>query len=684
MYVKGKNRGGHTYLPPHPKKHHKPYRIRHVGLFFTGVATVILSAFAAGYLLGRSYIQSEVQPTITKPAVKSIFGQVKSSFGYSFQYDNSAFSASAATSSGQTVPTGDLKKDLDISDVNLMPKSSAVNGSAALSSFKLHMDSSSSGFKIFKSQNAYGDDRTAVTGYFAPVSDQNFTVSKLSRSSETVGSLKFYRTVYEQKPNFSSSKPIFLVVWTSLYHGRPVSISIRNLLNSGQIPDIYGPVLESLRFGSTNKGVLSDTTDSRGFDINKISPAVVKIYHFVCGTLVINGVSYGHDACGGGTGSGFFVSGDGYIATSGHVVVLNAADILVSQLLSNPALLRQFTSAAGLTPQQSSRSDVVASLLAKLYDLPPAKLRLDNRREITFAALGDHPLADASQAEVKKDFKLLDSDYIKKADVVAVDYQPKDLLVIEQNTQQGFSASDIALLKVNSTNSPFITMADSSSIEQDAAINLIGFPADADNQLTDNQTITPSVTTGIISSIRQANGSSSLLFQTDADASEGNSGGPAVNQAGQAFGLVTYRFKSDNQADAAKSYLRDIADLKGLINTQNISLDLKSPTQSDWEAGLDLFVRQRYSKALVQFRQVQKLYPAQRLVGSYIAQAEQAISDGKDKKDAPFSLMILLITGIGGGVAIVVATRLIISHRRAHLAYKAANLNSNGLVHPTL
>lgn len=681
MYIKGKNRGGPAPLPPHPKKHHKPYRARHLSLFAAGVAAVVFSVFAAGYLIGQARTEliytPPVQPQSPSPT-KSTFGEVDSSLGFYFAYDSSVFSASGQTTGGQNISGVKLKQNLAISNAFLSPKSSAVNGQDVLSKFTLHVDSGSSAFDTYQYRSGISDRNKALANYFAPVNDQNFTIKQVSQTTESINGLKLQRTVYEQTPNFGASKPIFAVVWSGFYKNNPVKIELQNLLSGSQIPSIYGQVFSSLRFGSLPKsGVLSDSTKGKSFDINKISPAVVKIYHFVCGTLVINGISYGHDACDGGTGSGFFVSSDGYIATSGHVVVLNAADILVNQLLNNPALLEQFTAAAGLSAAQSARSDVVAALLAKIYDLPSTKLRLDNRREITFAALGDQPLSDNSQDQVNKDFSLPDSDYIKKADILAVDYQPKDLLVIEQNTQQGFSASDMALLKVNAQNTPFISLADSSTIEQDAPISLIGFPADADNQLTDNQVISPSITTGTISSIRQANGSSSLLFQTDADASEGNSGGPAISQAGQVFGLVTYRFKSDNQSDAAKSYIRDIADFSRLVDSKNISLNQKSPTQTAWEAGLDLFSSQRYSKALVKFRQVEKLYPAQRLAGNYIEQAEQAIREGKDKKDPPYGVMAAGGIGLIGAIAIFAASRMIINHRRAHLAYKAANRSDN-------
>lgn len=669
-------------MPAHPKKHHKPYRIRHIGLFISGCLVLVLSAFGAGYLVGQADISEVVAPSApANNAAEPSPSQVKSNLGFSFKYDPAVFSASGKDEPGNTITGAGLAKNKSLSEVHLRPKSSELNGQEVLSEIDINV-ADPAAFSSFKQAGGYVTDAEALANYFKPQTDQDFSVEKVSEDNTRFGSATFQKVVYKQKPLFNAkAEPVYSVMITGMAKGRPMQIYLKNLFGSGQIPSIYGQVFATLRVGDSKPGVLSDTSSDQDFDVNKVSPAVVKIYHLVCGTLVINNVSYGHDACDGDTGSGFLVSGDGYIATSGHVIVMDAADILVNQLLSDPNLLKQFTAAAGLTTAQSERTDIVASVLAKLYDLPSEKLRLQNRREITFAALGNQPLPLGSQAQADKVFNLEDTDYLKQAKIINVNYHPKDLLVIEQNAQTGFSASDVALLKINAANTPFIRMADSSMMTQNSQVSLVGFPADADNQLTDNGTISPTVTNGTLSSIRTANGDSSLLFQTDADASEGSSGGPAINRSGQVFGIVTYRFKSGEETNAAKSYIRDIADFAALANTKNISLYVKSPTQEHWEAGVDLFRSQRYSKALIEFRQVQKLYPAHRLVGSYITKAQQAIRQGKDKKDPPYGVLAAIFAGLSGIAAAIFAAVLIIRHRRTHLNYKAS-YEAQGIVRP--
>lgn len=419
------------------------------------------------------------------------------------------------------------------------------------------------------------------------------------------------------------------------------------------------------------------------YDINAVSPATMKVYHFVCGVLVIDSQQKSNDVCSGNVGTGFFISSDGYIATSGHVVTKGAADILVDELQNNPALLQKYALSAGLSDSDLLDQGSMNRLLAGIYDLPPDKLRLEDRREITLVALGDKPISLSSQAEMRRLFDREDDEYIKEAYTVASDFSAKDLLIIEQEgNQEGFSASDIAVLKVNVRNAPFIKMADTSDVRQNQQISLIGFHADAENQLISNNTITPTITNGAVSSIRLAKGSSSRLFQSDADASQGSSGGPAVNSTGEAIGIVTYRFKDQNQANSAKSYIRDIEDLKALLSNKNIVLNTSSPTQEAWEKGLYLASQNKFSAAIEEYQTVLAAYPPHRLVNTYGVGAVKAIGEGKDVKEVNY-LAITAGVGAGGFLALSSASVLIARHHRNHRRYRNIHTREKQIVSPS-
>lgn len=405
-------------------------------------------------------------------------------------------------------------------------------------------------------------------------------------------------------------------------------------------------------FGAYRGGYIAQND----YDVNKVSPSVVKLYHFVCGDLEYQGKIIKKYACHGGTGSGFFISKDGYIATSGHVVSSDVADIMTHELSADPVLYSKIS--------KNSKN-----IMQKIYSLPEKDLRLTNKQEMTFVAIGNKPLI-FDYKNLRQVFTAQESDYIKKAEIIATDYSAKDIAFIENGKNEGFTANDVAILKINVTDAPSLSLAKTENINQNDKITLIGFPTDADNQLTSNDLIQPTVTNGTISSIRNANGVFSRLFQTDADASQGSSGGPAVDESGSAVGIVTYRFKDNNQSNAAKSYLRDIADLKELIKSNRINLQTNSMAQDHWQRGIELSSENKNSKAIDEYNSVLKTFPAHRLVGKYKFDAQNEIKKGNDVKDPPYILFVTIGAIVGGSVMTIISAGLIGSHRVKHHRYK--------------
>ena len=89
--------------------------------------------------------------------------------------------------------------------------------------------------------------------------------------------------------------------------------------------------------------------------------------------------------------------------------------------------------------------------------------------------------------------------------------------------------TDLALLKVNAQNVPFIALGDSNSVEVGEWVLAIGNPF--------NQDLT--VTSGIISAKGRQLGLAQYedFLQTDAAINMGNSGGPLINMKGEAIGI---------------------------------------------------------------------------------------------------------------------------------------------------
>ncbi|WP_370551300.1 DegQ family serine endoprotease [Glaciimonas sp. PAMC28666] len=89
------------------------------------------------------------------------------------------------------------------------------------------------------------------------------------------------------------------------------------------------------------------------------------------------------------------------------------------------------------------------------------------------------------------------------------------------------SRTDVALLKIEGSNLPRLTIGDSDKIKAGEWVLAIGSPFDLEN----------TVTSGIISAKARDTGDYLPLIQTDVAVNPGNSGGPLINMRGEVVGI---------------------------------------------------------------------------------------------------------------------------------------------------
>ena len=92
--------------------------------------------------------------------------------------------------------------------------------------------------------------------------------------------------------------------------------------------------------------------------------------------------------------------------------------------------------------------------------------------------------------------------------------------------------TDLALIKINQPNLPFLQLADSTDLKQGQIVLAFGSPLGLEN----------SVSMGVVSAVaRQLDQDSPMIYiQTDAAINPGNSGGPLVDVDGRVVGLNTF------------------------------------------------------------------------------------------------------------------------------------------------
>jgi S1-C subfamily serine protease len=91
---------------------------------------------------------------------------------------------------------------------------------------------------------------------------------------------------------------------------------------------------------------------------------------------------------------------------------------------------------------------------------------------------------------------------------------------------------DIALLKLEGSGFPQLTLATTQSVQAGSTAIAIGSPS---------QGFQNTVTKGIVSGVGPMNSEPGVWIQTDAAINPGNSGGPLLNQAGDVIGITTQK-----------------------------------------------------------------------------------------------------------------------------------------------
>jgi S1-C subfamily serine protease len=121
--------------------------------------------------------------------------------------------------------------------------------------------------------------------------------------------------------------------------------------------------------------------------------------------------------------------------------------------------------------------------------------------------------------------------------------------------------SDVALIRVNASNLPVLTLADSDAVQLAESVRAIGYP------LSDVLGTGVKVTTGTVAGII-ANRDRGKQIQIDAAINPGNSGGPVVNGAGHVVGIASAKLSGSSVTSvgfaAPVNQLRTLASSNGL------------------------------------------------------------------------------------------------------------------------
>lgn len=686
--------------------HARRYRKRHIGLFalsLVALALLIGTVIQYRYQIAASVNGSNIFVKELLGGSRDYTQKIHSTYGFDVSYDQKSFYASGVDAGTGAIYLGtDLAENRAYSVVRVTP--TIVNSRVTQSSLTLsyhheitYADAKKPTLENLQSQSLADGQLIASSFQFA------------ESSNVKLGSHDFLRTTWQlkSKTGIASALQTQVVTYTGIVSGHPVSIVINYGLGATAGSTLYDDVISSIRFVESkdlsvvqtpsaaasevahrtlldsvlmSNAAAAASADSSSKTSEKVAalygPAVVKIYNVYCMDILVDGKMYLTNACNGGvSGSGFFVSQDGYIATNGHVVSSDPKSLVIQDAITTyiKGDSRNLEYLVGLTKLTSanlvglSATKQEGVIIDALYDLADARFSASNAANNLLVALTSkepdvQALLDTTNA--RKAYPAQDT--IKPATLVANNFHSVDG---PSWGLDGYRASDVAIIKIKGTNFPVTKLGSIADVIQGSNLMILGYPGNATNNgLVEASNSTVTLTTGKVSSIKYAAGSNKKLIETDTTIGHGNSGGPVFADNGNVVGIATYTSDQSDSGGGVFNYIRDIADFKDLARTMTLSFDANSKTQKVWEQGIEYFYDAHYSKALASFNEVKTLYPYDTRVDEFINSATTRINNGEDVQDFP--VIAAIVSAAIVLVSLLMSIILIVRHNNRHAIYK--------------
>ncbi len=328
------------------------------------------------------------------------------------------------------------------------------------------------------------------------------------------------------------------------------------------------------------------------------------------------------------TGTGFLITGDGYLVSNCHIIDRDSAFIRKKFILST---FREVTE-QNINALQSSwamtLSDEQRNLLYNAYGLiysqVSSMILFDLEKEIYVLYRADN---DSNGTTAIK----------KKAQVI-IKGQP-------------MPGKDVAILKIDDVKDlPTLLMSKDSVVKIGTQVLVLGYPepASTNSFLAQESGIEPSLTAGIVSAIRKSVGGWPVI-QMDALISHGSSGSPVCNDMGEVIGLTTFGSLEQGGSSLASgfNFAIPVSVVKEYLDSAGLH-PVNSPVSVNFNEGLDLFYKQFYRKALEKFQKVKELNKGYPQVNFYIEQCDNKIARGNDRQSPPrrYVLLIMIVIAL--------------------------------------
>lgn len=325
------------------------------------------------------------------------------------------------------------------------------------------------------------------------------------------------------------------------------------------------------------------------------------------------------------TGTGFFLTGDGYVATNCHLIDRDNAFIRRQFILS---AFQQITDASIAALENSWATHFNEAQRSLLYN--------------TYASVYSR-LFSMILYGLKKNIYVV---YRSDGEQRGAGTETKPASIVRKGAPM--PGKDIAILKIETEREmPVLRLSDGDLPSVGESLFVYGYPGPVTNNdfVAAESAIEPTLTTGIVSAVKKSAGGGWPLVQMDANINHGSSGGPVCNDRGEVIGLTTFGSLEVNGGLAAGlnfavpvSILNDYLDTAGIEPHESLSSRLFSQ-------GMGFYEHYHYKAALAKFEGVKARNDRWPGLYTYMAACRARIASGANKSARPVENMILLLAG---------------------------------------
>ena len=226
---------------------------------------------------------------------------------------------------------------------------------------------------------------------------------------------------------------------------------------------------------------------------------------------------------------------------------------------------------------------------------------------------------------------------------------------------QPFDKGDGAIIKVEATELPAITVADDSPLDIGTEIVSVGYPASVD--LVTDSSFSPSFKDGTVSSSKTIQGGLLTVYEISAAVSGGMSGGPTVDLDGNVVGFNSFGIDSSIESQQF-NFVRPTSIINELMADVGVENELGQVSE-DYRAGLDAYFAGDKDAAVENLQAVIDAQPTNAMAADYLKKANAMEEPSAASSDGGSDFPIVPVAiGIGALLLLALLGALLMTRRR--------------------